>query len=631
MKRGNRNNSYERGGQVALAKAMGNVAKKGDKEINDGREEIKSIRKDITSSENQINNLNSKEKEIEKVILDKKNEINEIKDDLGDIYKTVQDAKKQKSKFAEGGEAISREDIVEVLKDELEDVLEDANQEYEGQDIEGEEVEYKSRDGFIPFTDGGYEYRFFVYGNYLTGSGKSLPTNTLDGELERQQELNLEYGKERFAEEYPELVKELGEENIDYGFLSDKGYQDEAEELDEMSMPDDDSIMFEVEAFYYNPDNDRGIDGKHTIVLTGSVNMEAPYHRTGNYEDYTQDKFTFDSIEDLKEKLQKGIDKISKWFDGDNYKEGRELKMGRFAKGGKVKTSDGRFLWFFNWNDGGFNQVYAKTKAQAIKKATEDGYPSYMPDNQYARERSLQDVKEKYGKKAVDYIINEVSTNGNWSNNDQKRYYPKLTLKSVGFSSGLTPNKSTFRKQSAEDSRRTDEMANRMTMEKGGFITFSDGYKFQEVSKSFAEKNWDKMEIYGINISEESEGLIDSKNDIEDYDNFGIEHEDYAKGGKIMKTYDDFDRDYDEFTDYVMDKIDLDERRNIRDDWNKKSRENREKGIKGGKEMRWENYLLKRVNEKSYAKGGEVKKKENNEMLIGGIAGILIGIFLGRR
>ena len=104
--------------------------------------------------------------------------------------------------YAKGGETISREDIVEVLKDELEDVLEDANQEYEGQDIEGEEVEYKSRDGFIPYTDGGYEYRFFTYGNYLTGSGKSLPTNTLDGELERQEELNLEYGKERFEEEF---------------------------------------------------------------------------------------------------------------------------------------------------------------------------------------------------------------------------------------------------------------------------------------------------------------------------------------------------------------------------------------------------------------------------------------------
>jgi antirestriction protein len=239
--------------------------------------------------------------------------------------------------FAEGGETISREKIVEVLKDELEDVLEDANQEYEGQEIKGEEVEYESRDGFIPFTDGGYEYRFFTYGNYLTGSGKSLPTNTLDAELERVENLNYEYGKERFAEEYPEIVKELGEENIDYNSLSEAGYDSEADDLDEFSRSDDDSIMFEVEAFYYNPDNSRGIDGKHTIVLTGNVNMEAPYHRTGNMEDYTQDKFTFDSIEDLKEKLQKGIDKISKWFDGDNYKEGRELKIGRFAKGGSVK------------------------------------------------------------------------------------------------------------------------------------------------------------------------------------------------------------------------------------------------------------------------------------------------------
>ena len=242
----------------------------------------------------------------------------------------------KKGVFEKGGKTISREDIVNVLKDELEDVLEDANQEYEGQEITGEEVEYKSRDGFIPYTDGGYEYRFFAYGNHLTGSGKSLPTNTLDAELERVENLNYEYGKERFAEDYPEIVKELGEENIDYDSLSEAGYDSEADDLDNFSISDDDSIMFEVEAFYYNPDNDKGIDGKHTIVLSGSVNMEAPYHRTGNYEDYTQDKFTFDSIEDLKEKLQKGIDKISKWFDGENYKEGRELKMGRFAKGGSI-------------------------------------------------------------------------------------------------------------------------------------------------------------------------------------------------------------------------------------------------------------------------------------------------------
>ena len=45
----------------------------------------------------------------------------------------------------------------------------------------------------------------------------------------------------------------------------------------------------------------------------------------------------------------------------------------------------------------------------------------------------------------------------------------------------------------------------------------------------------------------------------------------------------------------------------IREDWNRKEKENRAKGIKGGKEMRWDEYLLKEVNKKSYAKGGSIK------------------------
>ena len=64
-----------------------------------------------------------------------------------------------------------------------------------------------------------------------------------------------------------------------------------------------------------------------------------------------------------------------------------------------------------------------------------------------------------------------------------------------------------------------------------------------------------------------------------------------AKGGKIMKTYDDFGRDYDKFTDYVMDRITLEDKRKIRKDWKDT----------GGK-MKWQDYLLKRVNEKSYGK-----------------------------
>lgn len=32
----------------------------------------------------------------------------------------------------------------------------------------------------------------------------------------------------------------------------------------------------------------------------------------------------------------------------------------------------GEYLWLFNWKSGGFNDVWAKTKSQAIKKVRED-------------------------------------------------------------------------------------------------------------------------------------------------------------------------------------------------------------------------------------------------------------------
>ena len=102
----------------------------------------------------------------------------------------------------------------------------------------------------------------------------------------------------------------------------------------------------------------------------------------------------------------------------------------------------------------------------------------------------------------------------------------------------------------------------------------------------------------------------------------GLMDSNYAKGGEIIKSIDEFKNrgtsyvnvdgermiDWeDDFSNYIMDRIDLDERRKIREDWNRKEKENRAKGIKGGKEMRWDEYLLKEVNKKSYAKGGSIK------------------------
>jgi hypothetical protein len=351
----------------------------------------------------------------------------------------------------------------------------------------------------------------------------------------------------------------------------------------------------------------------------------------------------------------------------------RDIPFGFMAKGGGVNSG----TYFFNWNEGGFNEVYAKTKSEAIKKATEEGYPSYMPDNEYALKTSLQDVKDKYGKKAVDYIIKKYSTEGIWSNKDQKTYYPKLTLKSKGFSSGLTPNTSSFRKQTIDDMRRTNEMANRMTMANGGGVgdnvtysatfdlkdkkgknidnpmpsiqfdvssdvTYSDaknqakiifesGTHFEKGMQSEMTDFWmgeidaDEEDRKRVEIVEEEEqeefvprversGKWDSS-----YSVLCDELSSYESGGEIITDYEHFRyKDHSDFTDYVMDRISLEERRAIRNDWNEQERRSREKGERG---TDWKQYLLDRVNEKKSFGGG---------IALGSIVGGYVGFKIGR-
>jgi chemotaxis protein histidine kinase CheA len=130
-------------------------------------------------------------------------------------------------KFANGGgvDDISYDALLDLLKEKLEDSVNELPRHFENSyNAEGEEVEHKSRDGFIAFTDGGYEVRWFETLSYFSGSGYGLPTLALDNEKDRQIEYNYTIAKERFMEEYPEIVEELGEESIDYNSLYDAGY-----------------------------------------------------------------------------------------------------------------------------------------------------------------------------------------------------------------------------------------------------------------------------------------------------------------------------------------------------------------------------------------------------------------------
>jgi hypothetical protein len=246
--------------------------------------------------------------------------------------------------YAEGGaiDGISYDALLNLLKEKLEDSVDDLPRHFENSyEFKGEEVEHKSRDGFIAYTDGGYEVRWFEYLSMFWGAGYGLPTSALDNEKERQIDYSLEMAKDYFKDEYPEIVEELGEDNVDYNSLYEAGYQDEAEELSNAEQDNmDGTIMCEIGAYYYSPENDRGIDGKHTLRLFGLVNLESPYHRSGNLEDRYDIDITFDSIEDLEQKIDEGLEAIIRWFDGDFYNEStEELRIRRMAKGGNVKTS----------------------------------------------------------------------------------------------------------------------------------------------------------------------------------------------------------------------------------------------------------------------------------------------------
>ena len=235
------------------------------------------------------------------------------------------------------------EDILPILKESIDDGVDEIDDYENVGDAQGEEVEYKSRSGFIPYTNGGYEKKWFEYISILNGSGTSLPTKVLDDEMERQVDNAYETAKEQFIENNEELVEEIGEEKVNYSDLYELEMGDKAEELSEMERDmGDDSIMMSVKAFYFNPSNSRAENNQHTITLIGDVNLEAPYHRSGNMDDYKEITFTFNSKKELEDKMSENIEHIIDWFGGDGYSDStREMKIRRMAKGGSTFAEGG--------------------------------------------------------------------------------------------------------------------------------------------------------------------------------------------------------------------------------------------------------------------------------------------------
>lgn len=201
-----------------------------------------------------------------------------------------------------------------------------------------EEIEHRHVSGFIPFTNGGSTTSWFEAYSSLLGSGKTLPTNTLQAQMEKIQEDGYREAADKFKKEYPEIVEQIGEDKINYHDLQEEGFNDEADELDnwEREWIEDETALMSVQFILYKGSNSRAIDGKPTCVVMGIVNLEAPYHRDGNLEDFIEESFTFHNEEGFKKKLATALVKVKDWFEGSHRDQGRELSIRRMKQGGSA-------------------------------------------------------------------------------------------------------------------------------------------------------------------------------------------------------------------------------------------------------------------------------------------------------
>lgn len=193
-------------------------------------------------------------------------------------------------------------EILPILEDVISEEFVDVADEFEFEQTD-EELEHKSRDGFISWIDGGFRSGGFTYINYLVGTGKGFKSSSANEEVQRMADYNYTLAKETFMEHNPELVVKYGEDKINYDDLYELGLGTEAEELSEYEHENmDDSVHCFIQCFYKKND-----DNGEQFTVQAVVNLESPYHRAGKNEHYSQKVFSVTRLEDLENELRKNV------------------------------------------------------------------------------------------------------------------------------------------------------------------------------------------------------------------------------------------------------------------------------------------------------------------------------------
>ena len=192
---------------------------------------------------------------------------------------------------------------IEKLKEIMKETFDTGENEYS---FKLEELEHKSRDGFIPFIDGGYRVVKLFNLSTFNSSGYRFSVKEADAKIEEFINYNYELAKDRFVDNHPEYK----DKDFDYTSLCEEGKDTLAEELSNMESDymSDDGIMVEFGFHFYNAGNTHSDKpNSDSIYIYAVINWETPYFRRGA----DNEKLLFQKTVSLKNS-EKSFRKLSK-------------------------------------------------------------------------------------------------------------------------------------------------------------------------------------------------------------------------------------------------------------------------------------------------------------------------------
>jgi len=159
-----------------------------------------------------------------------------------------------------------------------------------------QEICHKSYDGFMPFTNGGFDLMLATDLMAAYGSG-SMPCNEkisayLQGVIESSQQDALEEFVQENKSVFEELFPNQDVDNptydlINYHKLYDMDQGNLAEQLSEYEheyMSEGCTFFYQFRAMYYSADNPRNESGDDEILFMAGVNLDFEYGRDGGLE-----------------------------------------------------------------------------------------------------------------------------------------------------------------------------------------------------------------------------------------------------------------------------------------------------------------------------------------------------------